>query len=139
MGRRVARILLVALLFPAACARGDARADATTTRGPFSEARLVEIGEADEGKAVRLPVGAALVVRLPVQMGTGYGWNATSVPDVLARAGDPEQETDAGAEHQRLRFDARARGSGPLVLSLRRPWDEGGPAIRTFRVSVTVE
>jgi predicted secreted protein len=107
------------------------------TSGP----RTVQLEDADDGRAVHLAAGDALVVRLVVQMGTGYGWTAKTVPSALRRGEGPVDEPPDAThtEHQRFRFEATTRGGGALVLELRRPWNKTEPAAKTFHATITVD
>lgn len=135
-----ALVLAVAVL-PIACggaakepARAAAAAEATDARAP----RDVVLTDPADGASVALAPGDRLVVRLVVQLGTGYGWSVVRAPPCLTQEGDPVTERDPdGTEHQRFAFAARDAGAGDLELALVRPWDRAHPS-RTVRVVVTV-
>jgi predicted secreted protein len=147
--------LFASLLLAASCAHADPPSAPAATSAPAAPSapvatsapaatsgpRTVQLEDADDGRAVHLAVGDALVVRLVVQMGTGYGWTATTVPAALRRGEGPVDEPPDAThtEHQRFRFDATTHGGGALVLELRRPWAKTEPAAKTFHATITVD
>jgi predicted secreted protein len=101
----------------------------------------VALANADDGRTLHAHVGDTFVIRLVVQMGTGYGWSVAKVPDALVLREGPEAEpADATQkEHARFRFEAVKRGGGALVLELRRPWEKTERPALFFRTNVVVD
>ncbi|NER99467.1 MAG: protease inhibitor I42 family protein [Symploca sp. SIO1B1] len=91
--------------------------------------------------------GNTLVVRLPANPGTGYGWqlveNSLAKPQspnapVLAQLGEPTleqvEESDSGLkEYENYRFRVLSPGEIVLALNYQRPW-ENKPPIQTYQV-----
>jgi predicted secreted protein len=131
------------LIFGAACAVRSSTAVPPVSSAPHAASPQTHImAEADDGKAVHLARGDVLLVRLSVRSGTGYEWTVVSSPSSLRVDGPTENNGQApfGAEEpQQFRFEARAAGSGAIVLELRRPWEKGAPALRTVRFTLTVD
>lgn len=108
-----------------------------------AEANTIVLTESANGKAVQLPHGIQLVVRLPAQLGTGFSWA------VVQHKGDAlrltEQHTEratqmrpGGAEEQVFVFAPQTSGSEEVEFAYRRPWEKDQPPARIFRFSVTV-
>lgn len=110
---------------------------------------MIEIDpEAVEGKiAEELSApkrGQLICVSLPEDQTTGRRWQREEVPDgfelVREKRENAKRDTRGRAyfgTEQRVRFVFRAgdhRTDGTLVLSLRRPFDDGGEAERTVRL-----
>ena len=96
------RVLLAALLL-ATSTGGLAQGDARPPAAHFTEH--------DDGRIVRLPVGAELTVRLPEQAGTAYRW--------MLRDSDSVRQI-----------------GGSTVESIAPPGVVGGTTLRTFRLQI---
>jgi inhibitor of cysteine peptidase len=125
--RRLASLLVLALVLPATAAAATVRIDAH-----------------DNGGRVALHVGDVLVVVLANNPTTGYDWYVKRRdPAVLGFAGrryvpapNPKHLVGHGGTEY-LRFRAVGAGSSGLVLQRVRPFDRSHPA-GTFRVQVRV-
>lgn len=113
---------------------------------PLAGAEPVRTVEAkDAGKQVRLRPGQTLVVRLGVQMGTGFSWKA-ALPDggLLTQEGEPAVEPGGGKdrpgawETQVFRFTAQTAGSGKLAFAYARSFEPGKKPVRTLRYRIVV-
>jgi inhibitor of cysteine peptidase len=99
----------------------------------------------DNGRAVMIPVGSSVIVRLEAIPGTGYGWQ-------LVRNGSPQLQLETppvfeprskleagGVEDEVFRFRVQMPGTVDLEFHYRRSWDKQTPAAKTFRVRITSE
>lgn len=116
-------------------------AGSATTQPPPVE---VSIAWSEIEQGVGLGVGDILEVVLPVNLSTGYIWEAGFYnQSVLKPYGEPEffsTSTKLGAEEtQRLHFEAIGEGETELVLIYRRSFEEEDVNQRTFQVDVTVK
>lgn len=108
---------------------------------------VVVVGEKDQ--KVTLVRGEILVVKLPARLGTGYGWQVgKNNKSHLEIDGEPKTEEIpkdesqklklGGAQYQVFRFLPRATGKVELELNYRRPFAEGSPPRKTYKLEVTV-
>jgi inhibitor of cysteine peptidase len=107
----------------------------------FADGKTYEYTKEDANKSITVEASGIITIRLPVQMGTGYDWQVVSLPDVLARQ-DVKTEgggLPGGPGVEVLRFQARKKGEGKLILSYVRPWEQNRPPEETFTLTVTVE
>lgn len=98
------------------------------------------LGEQDDGRQVELRQGQALTIRLQGNPSTGYTWVAEETEGAILRqvgeiTFEPASDLHGAPGTFTQRFEAVARGQTDLVLTYRRPWEEGKPA-RTFSVRV---
>lgn len=104
--------------------------------------QAVVVGDADHGKTVELAKDQELIVRLEVQLGTGYHYQVVQIDqDVWAPVGEPTfEEGDGlpgGREFQVFRFRAVGSGTADLRLHYRRPFDPPEtPPARVFPLKV---
>jgi inhibitor of cysteine peptidase len=108
-----------------------------------SSAERVTVGPAANGSRRVLERGDVLVVRLPSNPSTGYGWAVCSgagrVLRAAGRAYVPPQTGLVGAPGTAvLRFRAAAAGKSVLRLTYRRSWEQSAPPARTFVLRVTI-
>lgn len=125
----------------AACT-GSGSTPGSSSKAVPEPGRSIAFDEANNGQTVRLGARDVLIVRLAVQLGTGFGWSAAQIPTGLSLAGEPtvEGQTVAGGEQrQQFRFEVRGKGGGMLVLELRRPWEKDVPPASTYRLMTAVE
>jgi inhibitor of cysteine peptidase len=128
-------VLLAGLLLVAGC--GPAREADAAARGEIT------LGAQDNGSAVELAVGQALVIRLESNPTTGYSWQVAEIDGaVLKQVGEAAFEAQSdllgapGAET--LRFEASGSGQATLKLVYHRPWEKDVEPLETFTVAVTV-
>jgi inhibitor of cysteine peptidase len=102
------------------------------------------ITEADANRVVVLAVGQELVLKLPSNPSTGYGWSlAEGGTPVLASLGKPSYHASGtlpgsgGVELWTLR--ATKIGSQILKFEYRRPWEKTVPPAKTLLFPVTVK
>jgi copper homeostasis protein (lipoprotein) len=91
---------------------------------------------ADAGRALTVPVGQRLVLRLALKAGTGYRWAAVGgAGAALAQEGEPNTvpapaaaATLGAGGWQVWRFQAVRPGRQTLRFEYRRPWEQRPPA-----------
>ncbi len=97
--------------------------------------------ETDEAATVTLRVGERLLVALPGNPTTGYGWEVEGEPAFLTRiegvAYRPESDLIGAGGTFYFRYEATATGEGELSFAYRRPW-EALPPEQTFSLTVIV-
>ena len=104
----------------------------------------ITVGPAACGTQRTLHRGDLLVVRLPANASTGYGWKLRSgARTVLALVGrayvPPKDTTRVGAPGTAvLRFRAAAAGKTVLRLGYARSWEKGVAPAVAFSLRVTV-
>jgi len=102
----------------------------------------LQVTEPDNGRAVELK-GEVLVVKLPSNPSTGYGWQAQGIDAQVLRQLDatewlPDTEGKLGGPGTEvLRFAAVGRGQTTLNLVYARPWQAAAPAA-AFSLQVRV-
>lgn len=107
-----------------------------------SPAKTVQLTEKDAAQTVKLRVNDRVVVRLPVQMGTGYSWQLTDNPffRLVSQRLDPPAESRPGAgSRQEFQLEALKPGTTRLALRLVRPWEANELPQKTFEVNVQIE
>ena len=93
---------------------------------------------------VNLAVGQLLEIRVQMQGGTGYSWEAGDPPDCLQFVGQhtlhPFMGEGMPGASQTVMFIYRAvqPGRGSVRLAYHRPWEGGIPPARTVDQQVTV-
>jgi inhibitor of cysteine peptidase len=100
------------------------------------------LGEADARSAITLPSGDVLMIALPANPSTGYGWTVISMDEtILTQVGEAEFTSQSGligaAGTMTLRFAGLAQGETTVELGYLRPWEEAEP-LDTYQVTVTV-
>ena len=95
----------------------------------------------DDNKSVTLELYDVTSLRLPVQMGTGYSWKVSALPDVLEQEAMTVKGGGApGASGvQIFRFRSTKKGQGKLVLENVRPWEQPEKPQDTFTLTIVVE
>ena len=102
----------------------------------------VIVGE-DSGP-VQLQLGQLLMVRLPVQAGTGYSWTASTDTGNLEFVDQStlhpfgEAPTIGGGQTQMFMYRAIGPGETTLRFVYRRPWEGGIPPAKTVEQRVSV-
>lgn len=104
----------------------------------------VTMTEADNGTAVDIKSGEVLEVRLPAQLGTGFGWKVVSAGTNLALKGEPEQVPGGsgkpgGPELQSFKFKAGEKGESELTLQYAEDWKKDAKPLKDFKVTVNVK
>ena len=103
--------------------------------------RVYRLVTADEnGAEITLRRGEMLMVALPGNPTTGYGWAPIEEPDFLARLEGveylPATALVGGGGTFFFRYEAREEGVGVLAFAYLRPWEEEGAG--SFSVTVRV-
>jgi predicted secreted protein len=128
-------VCLTAILIATPPARGAAMDKAETP---------VIITEKDDGSTIEVAKGRKVVVKLEVQLGTGFSWRVKKSPDFLKQEGKPKIEPKdktkrGGKADQVFSLGAGAVGSGKLELEYVRPFEKEPKPAKTFCVEVKVE
>jgi inhibitor of cysteine peptidase len=106
-----------------------------------TDAALVTLTEADDGRVISLSRGGTFAVRLKENLSTGYRW---SVEEPLDGALALESATSIGAQTPmpgaggEALFRIKLVGAGPARLALKygRPWEGDASVARRFSVTV---
>ena len=107
--------------------------------------KTVTITEKDTDGKIKLSKGDTLVLKLPVQGGTGFTWVlAKNDKDKIKQIGKEETEKPEkplpGARVMRVwRFNAEAAGTTELELHYKRPFEKDKAPAKTFKVILTIE
>ena len=103
----------------------------------------IRVESRQNGGRVSLTIGDSLVITLPAQPGTGYGWRVADVSSrIVQLQSNIFQQGDglpSGYENQILTFFARETGKGVLTLNYSGPGDTAAPGVTPFQLSVTVD
>ncbi len=121
---------LALVLATPACAAGGA---------PPGEAVVLTQGE--DGATRAVPLGATFEVRLPAQLGTGYGWSLVPASGV-EQVGDPVTSgggMPGGSETQTFTLRATAKGRHAVVFTYGQPFPGGQKNAKTVRYTIAVE
>jgi len=108
------------------------------------EQPAVTLTEADDTRTVTLSAGSELVLKLSVQLGTGYGWEVSELDDTklvaVGKATVEKTTDDTVGQRERQVFRFRATGGGQTTLKLRyvRPWEKATKPSKSYSVRVTV-
>jgi inhibitor of cysteine peptidase len=104
----------------------------------------VNVGDSYSGGQVELAVGQHLVVTLPSNITTGYGWSLTENSDgsVLSETGNeyiaPQTTLIGAGGEEEWAFKALNKGTSSISMEYRRPWETGTPPAKTFSLTVVV-
>jgi predicted secreted protein len=109
----------------------------------------VTITEGDNGKTITVNRGDLFEVKLKAQLGTGYGWQQKSAPDIIEVKGAPRQAVTPGKEKDKVEaggfelqvftYRALKLGKGDISYEYRQPWNKGARALKTYRVSLEIK
>jgi inhibitor of cysteine peptidase len=130
------------------CSRALALGVATITGDLSLQAagdKAVTVTDKDNDTKVKLPKGQTLLVKLPMQAGTGFLWEVAKVnKDHLKQQGKyetekPDKKVVGGKVSQVYRFKAEAAGTSDLELHYKRPFEKDKPPAKTFKITVVVE
>ena len=97
--------------------------------------------ERDDGRSLTMARGGRLEVRLPAQLGTGFGWQPPAsrlfkvTPSVEP---GPGPGMPGGPEMQVFVLSADRTGTETLVFEYRRPWEKDVAPSRRYRLEVSV-
>ncbi len=119
--------------------------------GPRAEAALgpntVVVEQGQNGGAVTLKSGQALLVRLPEEPARGMSWQMEQRPDASVLMSDGTRVVHSGQQlkdksllaYQELRFQAQTAGVTMLSLAYDNPQLGSDSITRRFTLKVTVE
>lgn len=107
----------------------------------------IHINEQRNGDTVRMTAGQLLVLTLPSNPSTGYGWEITGLnPNLLKEDGPPATGRSTGQPMPgepgtiTYRFRAIGEGSATLQLGRRRSFEPPTiPPIQEFRIQVRIQ
>ena len=106
----------------------------------------VQVTEAQNGQTVQLAADSFMIITLPSNPSTGYGWYVAETPPGLHSVSQDYVPDPAPASSEpivgrggvtRLRFHA-AEGAGTLRLAYRRAQPADAPAAQTFQIQVVI-
>jgi inhibitor of cysteine peptidase len=111
---------------------------------PKMAAGSARLTDADSGEAVELTVGGELVVDLEENVTTGYSWRVDVTPGFLQVTANEQKVAAAtgavgAAGRHIVTWKATRAGTGEVVLTYLRPWEQGVPPAKKFTASVTVK
>jgi predicted secreted protein len=102
----------------------------------------------DNAASIALQTDQQLIVKLPMQLGTGFSWRvdpksarilAALKPSENSTESPPGAVSQPGApEIQVLTFRAMMEGRGTLKLIYNQPWRVGVPPSKVFLLHITV-
>jgi inhibitor of cysteine peptidase len=100
----------------------------------------------DSGRTLRLIAGQEVLIGLPGNPGTGYGWTAEFAPALLEQIGREEFSRNDAPDRMvgiggvfTWRFRARAGGTGTVRFFYARPWEKGVPPAQIVEYRIVVE
>lgn len=104
--------------------------------------QTLQLDEESNGQTVQLRAGQQLEIRLAENRTTGFQWALVSdgkpaCAPVSNSYEAPKGPPGAGGTARWL-FQAATAGAGTIELAYRRPWETEQPAIRTFRLQVSI-
>lgn len=111
------------------------------SRSPMSE---VAIAVSDLGKTVVAHPGDIILLRLAENPTTGYVWEMGSLDPQLIEVKNSIYQVSPGTGVGRggirvFRLQAKAPGTVPLLLKLRRPWESEVEAVDQFSVTLQIQ
>lgn len=99
----------------------------------------------DSGHEITLKVGQGVVVELPSNRTTGYGWNYRNEEQVVELMGEPAYVQDPAPKGmvgvggtEIWRFRAAKVGRQTLRLEYARPWEKGVAPVKTVSFNLVV-
>jgi inhibitor of cysteine peptidase len=114
--------------------------------GDVKDPKRVVVDDSQQGRTVSIPQDAALVVRLKVQLSTGFSYQIAELNEKqLRRDGEPTIEPAGGhnlgsPEIQVFRFKPVGKGTGVLKFNYVRPFDpKETPPAKFFQVTIEVK
>lgn len=139
------RLFTAALLSPLAMA-GAAGIAGAATAAPAPPPRPIVVQQSQDGRVVQLQRSQRLVIRLPSNPSTGYGWQVVTVNrTVLQQEGaatyvpnpNPRKWVGVGGVEV-FRFRVIGAGNTQLRLAYRRWWERSQRPAQTFGLRVIV-
>jgi inhibitor of cysteine peptidase len=123
---------------------GSAAAQHTTAGSNAKAAPATTLTEQDNGRDIDFTAGDMLIVRLPSNPSTGYGWTVAGEPAPLKlqkstfhkKASNGKAVGATGTSVFQL--TATSSGIANLTLVYRRSWEYNSPPLKTFAVRVNV-
>lgn len=111
-----------------------------------SAPKPVTVSDLEHDREIALRVGQTLVVTLPTDRASGYGWAlAQESLNTLMLDGEPSYMRESSPEaapgasgSETWRLVALRKGRDTLRFDYRRPWQVGTPAARSARYTVIV-
>ena len=109
-------------------------------------AAQVDLTEQENGKDLRVKRGDLIVIHLPANPSTGYGWSySASKPGFLRPDGEVIREGKSGAKGlvgapiaEVWRFKAVRHGSLAITFAYARPWEKGVAPVKKLSWPVTI-
>lgn len=137
-------VLSLTLLFPAFVPGLAVACHANHSSGNRSNMSEVMIVASDLGKTVVAHVGDMVLIRLAENPSTGYVWEMDTLDAQLIEIKGSEYQaapgTGVGRGGTRLfRLQAKAPGTAPLLLKLRRPWESEHEVADQLRVTLQIQ
>jgi predicted secreted protein len=140
--RRVggAALLLAGLVLAAGASSARADGDKKTDDGKDA----VIVTEKENDARIRVAKGRTILVKLPVQGGTGYTWTMAKhdkerLKLVSETTEKPEKMLPGGRVIRVYRFTAEAAGTTELELHYRRPFEKDKAPAKTLKVTFVVD
>ncbi len=114
-----------------------------------SGVKVITVTEDANGKTIEVANGQGVAVRLPVQAGTGFGWEvlrSSGIPTKLVQSKVERGQSRpnggipvlGGSETQVLLFKPVGAGNAEIELVYRRPWMKQEPPAKTFSLHLAV-
>lgn len=132
--------LLMAAIGLAACTPQPSASGGAADSTPH--AKTLQATEADSGKTIELATRDSLKVTLPVQGGTGYGWQLVKSGDTLfeyeTKMAQPEEERPGGPQTQVFSINPKQSGEIPLEFRYVRAWEKDVAAAKTVTLKLKI-
>jgi inhibitor of cysteine peptidase len=109
-------------------------------------AAQLDLTEKESGKDLWVDRGDTIVIRLPSNPSTGYGWSySISNPRLMRQEGAVLREGKTGAKgmvgtplNEVWKLKARRAGSLTVTFAYARPWEKGVPPVKELSWPVTI-
>ena len=99
---------------------------------------LIPLTESDNKRDVRSIPGNIIIIRLPINQGTGYTWQVVeNDPNLVKMLEQPTLE-QIGVQYKNFCFKAQSSGYGILEFHYLRPWEKNKPPLNVYRLSVEI-
>lgn len=129
-------------IFVVACSKSKNE----TPSNPSSSGKFVDVDEEKNGGTIRVLPGETIRVKLRSNPSTGFSWALGPLEEgVFETSGESEFEADSHREGEVgyggceiWKFKAERSGETELSLVYARPWEDEGPAARTFKLHVVI-
>lgn len=93
-------------------------------------------------RELRLSVDETVLVRLPVQLGTGYSWSILRTQEfcsIIEKPTEGENSNPGAEEFQVFRVKAKRAGKGEISFLLSRPFQRDRKTDRIIHLSLVTE